>query len=38
MEFDVSKVYTAVNADELPIGSKCYFADDLRKLKVRIIA
>lgn len=33
MEFDKSRVYTAVNADELPIGSKCVFADDLRKLR-----
>ena len=33
MEFDKSSVYTAVNADELPIGSKCVFADDLRELR-----
>ena len=33
MEFDKSRVYTAVNADELPIGSKCVFADDLRELR-----
>ena len=25
MEFDKSRVYTAVNADELKIGSKCVF-------------
>ena len=33
MEFDKSKVYTALNADELPIGSKCIFADNLTDLK-----
>ena len=33
MEFDKSRVYTAVNADELPIGSKCVFANDLRELR-----
>lgn len=33
MEFDKSRVYTAVNADELKIGSKCVFADDLRELR-----
>ena len=33
MEFDKSRVYTALNADELPIGSKCVFADDLRELR-----
>lgn len=33
MEFDKSRVYTAVNADELPIGSKCVFTDDLRELR-----
>lgn len=33
MEFDKSRVYTAVNADELKVGSKCVFADDLRELK-----
>ena len=25
MEFDKSRVYTAVNAEELKIGSKCVF-------------
>lgn len=29
MEFDKSRVYTAVNADELKIGSKCIFADTI---------
>ena len=33
MEFDKSRVYTALNAEELPIGSKCVFADDLRELR-----
>ena len=33
MEFDKSRVYTALNADELPIGSRCVFADDLRELR-----
>lgn len=33
MEFDKSKVYTALNADELQIGSKCVFADCLADLK-----
>ena len=33
MKFEKSRVYTAVNADELPIGSKCVFADDLRELR-----
>lgn len=33
MEFDKSKVYTALNADELPIGSKCIFANNLADLK-----
>ncbi len=32
MEFDKSRVYTAVNADELPIGSKCIFADSVYEL------
>ncbi|MBO6099754.1 MAG: hypothetical protein J6P07_00270 [Spirochaetaceae bacterium] len=33
MEFDKSKVYTAINADELKIGSKVIFADNLTSLK-----
>ena len=33
MEFDKSRVYTAVNADELKIGSKCFFADSLGELR-----
>ena len=35
MEFDKSRVYTAFNADELPIGSKCVFADTIQGLKER---
>ncbi|MEL3905532.1 MAG: hypothetical protein P1P65_00680 [Treponema sp.] len=33
MEFDKTRVYTAVNADELKVGSKCYFADRISFLK-----
>lgn len=33
MEFDKSRVYTAVNADELKIGSKCMFACNVFTLK-----
>mgnify|MGYP000905023205 CR=1 FL=1 len=36
MEFDKTRVYTAVNADELEIGSKCIFADTVRKLKKKV--
>ena len=36
MEFDKSKVYTSVNADELEIGSKCIFANTVRKLKEKV--
>lgn len=32
MEFDKSKVYTAVNADELEIGSKVFVAKNLHAL------
>lgn len=34
MEFDKSKVYTAVNADELKVGSKVIVANDLAHLRV----
>lgn len=37
MEFDISRVYTAVNAEELPVGSKCYLSDGLRELKVLVV-
>ena len=36
MTFDKSKVYTALNADELPMGSKCIFADTVRKLQKKV--
>ena len=36
MEFDKSRVYTAVNAEELPIGSICVFADTIRDLRRKI--
>lgn len=36
MEFDKSKVYTALNADELPIGSKCVFADTVKALREEV--
>lgn len=34
MEFDKSRVYTALNADELKVGSKVIFADCLSILKL----
>lgn len=33
MEFDKAKVFTALNADEIKVGSKGYFADTLEKMK-----
>ena len=36
MKFDKSKVYTAVNADELKVGSQIICADDLADLKTRV--
>ena len=33
MKFDKSRVYTALNADELQIGSKCIFANNVFTLK-----
>ena len=33
MEFDKSKVYTSLNADELKIGSKAIVADTINELK-----
>ena len=33
MQFDKSKVYTALNAEELKIGSKVLLADDITELK-----
>lgn len=38
MDFDVSRVYTAVNADELKIGSKVIVADNLADLKAKVEA
>ena len=35
MEFDKSRVYTAVNADDLKIPSKCVLADTIQELKER---
>ena len=32
MKFDKSRVYTAVNADKLKVGSQCIFADTLKGL------
>jgi len=36
MEFDKNRIYTAVNADELPIGSRCLFADTIRGLRRKV--
>ena len=36
MKFDKSKVYTAVNADEVKIGSEGYFAGALADLKANV--
>ena len=36
MEFDKSRVYTALNADELQIGSRCIFADTVRGLRRKV--
>ena len=33
MEFDKSRVYTAVNADELKVGSKVYVSDNIAYLR-----
>ena len=38
MEFDKSRVYTVLNADELPIGSKCVFADTVKALRKKVQA
>ena len=37
MEFDIKRVYTAVNADELKVGSKVYVSDILSELKEFVI-
>lgn len=36
MEFDKSRVFSAVNADELPIGSKCILADTVKALRKKV--
>lgn len=36
MNFDISKVYTAVNADELKEGSTVVVANDLSSLKTKV--
>ena len=36
MEFDKSRIYTAVNADELQVGSKCIFADTVQDLRKKV--
>ena len=36
MEFDKSKVYTALNADELKVGSKIIVADSIKNLRDRV--
>ena len=33
MEFDKSRVYTALNADELKVGSEVFLADNIGFLK-----
>ena len=37
MTFEKSRVYTALNADELKLGSKCIFADTVEELKQRVL-
>lgn len=37
MEYDKSRVYTALNADELKVGSVVYVADDLSTLKSKVL-
>jgi hypothetical protein len=36
MEFDIERCYSAINADELKIGSKVILADNLWDLKTRV--
>jgi len=38
MEFDKSRVFSAVNADELKVGSKCIFADTVKALRKKVQA
>lgn len=37
MEYDKSRVYTALNADELKVGSKVILADDLAELEEQVV-
>lgn len=36
MEFDISNVYTSISASAMKIGSKGYYANDLKALKERV--
>lgn len=36
MEFDINRVYTAVNADELKVGSKVVCANTIKDLKRKV--
>ena len=36
MEFDKLRVFSAVNADELKVGSKCVFADTVKALRKKV--
>ena len=36
MEFDKSKVYTAANAEDLPVRSFCVFADTMKELQCNV--
>ena len=36
MTFDKNKIYTSLNADEVKVGSKGYFADSITELKNKI--
>lgn len=36
MEFDINRVYTSLNAEELKVGSKVIVADNLNDLKERV--
>ena len=36
MIFDKSKVYTALNAEDLPIGSLCIFANTVESLRKKV--
>lgn len=37
MEFNKSKVYTALNADKVPIGSYGFVADSINELKDKVL-